>query len=247
MIATLAVVLLCTFIPNASAEGLSDLSNLISGLLSSSNCTLETFKATCNDCSFSSAGKIDEACQKSHENQGKGCIASNYPEAAQKYNKQECPAIDYCVYTLGLCVSSRCPGTDKQDCLSPYCKTCYSEGDRCVARASVDCQGTGGCGDEKCEEDKGENSETCCRDCDGCKTGLVCESNSCITPQEVESLLQEQQQGPPTTQPEVVPTTLPQGTGILWALCHGGLDLPLVTMSMALIIGVPILCRKKKV
>lgn len=228
-------VLLCIFFASSVS---ADITDLISGFLSPGDCSVKAFNDACIKCSFTPGGVIDEVCKNSTLDAGKACLFSTYPDAATKYTDHQCPAIDICINQLQTCISQRCPGTDKQDCLSAYCSMCYPEGDRCVARASVDCQGTAICSDKKCEADKGENSETCCTDCDGCKPGLVCESNSCLTPQEVETLTQGAQ--------ALTTSTLPQGTGILRALCLSDQNAFLLVTSMSVICGIPLIYKKKK-
>jgi len=229
--------------------------DLFSGLVSPGQCSVKAFENACSGCSFTPQGKIDEACKEDKLDGGKACLFSTYPGLASKYDNRakECPAIDICVNALQACIDSKCPGTDKQDCLSDYCRSCYPEGDRCIARASVDCMAAAKCPNQKCEDSKGENQETCCADC-GCPEGKECKDNACYTPgtepkPEIPSTTMPTETGGESERP-------PQGLGILWALlgevvaemirmCGFDLAAPLLTASMSVLIGIPVLLKKR--
>jgi hypothetical protein len=252
---SLIVFVLVSLSLSSYALDFSDVGNLISGLISPGDCSVKAFQETCKNCAFTPDGKVNEACANGYQEAGKGCLASTHPNLAAKYPNGECPALDVCVNALKACVAERCPGTDKQDCGSTYCLTCYQDGDRCAIRANLDCAGSAKCGNTKCESEKGENSDTCCTDCN-CPQGKECKNNACVLPGT-------------EPKPDVVTTTIPstggeggsegppQGLGILWALIHdlllglremcgGGLAAPLASSSIALFLGVPLVLRRRK-
>lgn len=155
---------------------------LLSGLNVSAfaSCAVDEYVNSCQNCGFDKYGDMDEACYEASKSNALECISTSYVMMALEYGLSGCPALDGCINKLKVCTAgSKCADTDKQDCSSSACMGCYEEADRCVYRASNDCSGEAECGDGKCEGDKGEDQESCCRDCP-CDPNLKCEDNKCV-------------------------------------------------------------------
>ncbi|MCX6695182.1 MAG: hypothetical protein NTU61_02655 [Candidatus Altiarchaeota archaeon] len=142
-------------------------------------CATDAFTASCGKCAFDSSGKISENCYKGYQAKGAACVGVTYPGIAFQYPLGGCPAFQNCVDSLTSCSDFRCTGTDQGKCYDPFCRSCYEEADRCAERASKDCSAAAECGDGKCEADKGETSDNCCKDCK-CMTGMECKDNKCV-------------------------------------------------------------------
>jgi len=194
-------------------------------------CALKSFDDACSNCGFDGEGRIDKACQDGFQSSGRNCVIKAYPRAAAKYLTgflagDGCPALEKCIDMLKMCDKTVCLGKARDDCQSPVCRNCYAQADRCAFMASKDCADEARCGDGECNVDKGENMETCCRDC-GCGDKFTCVENNCVQEKEEDS------DGPELDDVYVVDLENPSWGDFLMGLCLGVIVLPFYAVGLA--------------
>jgi hypothetical protein len=118
------------------------------------DCASGPFLSACNDCTFDAKGKMDQACWKSYESEGKTCLATAYPMMAIKHQFSGCEQLDTCVQRLSACKEAHKSGSDLVDCKNQGMIECFIKADNCAEAASRVCA------DGETEEQAGFNNES---------------------------------------------------------------------------------------
>jgi hypothetical protein len=158
---------------------------LAAGASAFADCATQAFSKACTNCEFTGQD-IDGGCKDSYQAKGIACVGTSHPVMFAEYNLGMCPALQKCVDGLTSCTGRACSGSARRNCESAACMACYPVADGCASRASYDCSENDNCGNKKCQADKGETRETCCKDC-GCPTGQECKAGGCAAKGEAQT------------------------------------------------------------
>ena len=112
---------------------------VFAGIAFAGDCSINAYRASCSQCKFDSAGKIDSDCAKAQQAAGTACLTTSNPLLAKAYAEGKCPQIDACISELNSCKTEYSTKNDSFDCKEGSVSTCYTGADQCVVSAGAKC------------------------------------------------------------------------------------------------------------
>lgn len=113
---------------------------LFAGVCSASTVSIDSFKKSCNTCTFDAQGKMDKKCWEDIQESAKTSLGLAYPAMSFQYTLGGgCEALDKCISALQSCKAMYTTGNDKTDCTQGDLITCFKQADACADAANKVC------------------------------------------------------------------------------------------------------------